>query len=65
MGKILDDFKTLQSNITANAEKVLIDCNKFINLYDSYYVLENVKDVDYLKKKMKDKIEKGISNYDN
>lgn len=64
MGKILDDFKTLQSNITTNAEKVLIDCNKFINLYDSYYVLENVKDVDYLKNKMKDKIEKGVSNYD-
>lgn len=63
MGVLNDNYNELLSSINDLAEDILEKSNNFLILYDNSLV-NRYRDSSILKTKMKEKIEKGIKNYD-
>lgn len=63
MGVLNDNYNELLSSINDLAEDILEKSNNFLNLYDNS-LANRYRDSSILKTKMKEKIEKGIKNYD-
>jgi len=65
MAQLLTDTQSLIKQINTNIDGVLSSITTFKNIYNTDYILSEVKDADYLKSLMKEKIELGIRDYDN
>lgn len=64
MGQLLTDTVSIIRNIQTEIDDVLSKINDFTTLYNTDYILGELKDADYLKELMINKVELGVKSYD-
>ena len=64
MGQLLTDTVSTIRNIQTEIDDVLSKINDFTTLYNTDYILGELKDADYLKELMINKVELGVKSYD-
>lgn len=64
MAELLDDTNTLINTVNTNISDILEAIGEFNKVFDSNYMLQLIRDGEYLKTLMKEKIELGIKDYD-
>lgn len=65
MGKLLENTNIVLEDIQNKVDLLLSEINNYNEIYTSDYILKELKDADYLKEMMIEKIELGIKSYDN
>lgn len=64
MASIKDDADSYEKELQEKAEEILKHAKNLDDYYRKYYVIEKVKDADYLRQKMIEKIIKGFKGSD-
>lgn len=65
MGQLLEDTLKTIDKTQEKIDLVLAEINNYNEIYNSDYVLKELRDADYLKERMIEKIELGVKSYDN
>lgn len=65
MGKLLENTNIVLEDVQNKVDLLLSEINNYNEIYTSDYILKELKDADYLKEMMIEKIELGIKSYDN
>lgn len=65
MGQLLEDTLKIIDKTQDKIDLVLAEINNYNEIYNSDYVLKELRDADYLKERMIEKIELGVKSYDN
>ena len=65
MGQLLEDTLKTIDKTQEKIDLVLAEINNYNEIYNSDYVLKELRDADYLKERMIEKVELGVKSYDN
>ena len=65
MGQLLEDTLKAIDKTQEKIDLVLAEINNYNEIYNSDYVLKELRDADYLKERMIEKVELGVKSYDN